>query len=126
VRLASNAKQLKELMDSDTYSDSWEWFPLDKAAITKLVKKKKVIVFSQNNKTTGVGIWNKSELDRDVLQLGYINGTKSGMKMILRYMQNKGYLLKSKRIQVLAENKTNLNTMDLDQRMLFCLMKKEL
>ncbi|MGQ0772108.1 MAG: GNAT family N-acetyltransferase [Nitrososphaerota archaeon] len=126
VRLASNAKQLKGLMSSDTYSDSWEWFPLDKTAIAKLLKKKKVIVFSQNNKTAGVGIWNKSELDRDVLQLGYINGTRSGMRMILHYMQNKGHLLKSKRIQVLAENKTKLNTKELDQRMLFCLMKKDL
>lgn len=126
VHLASNTKQLKGLVSSDTYSDSWEWFPLDKTAIAKLLKKKKVIVFSQNNKTTGVGIWNRSELDRDVLQLGYVNGTKSGMKMILYYMQNKGYLLKSKRIQVLAENKAKLNAKELDQRMLFCLMKKDI
>jgi len=123
---ATNAKQLKNLIDSDTYADSWEWFPLDKAAITKLIKRKRVVVALQNKKPIGVGIWNKSELDCDVLQLGYITGTKTGMRMILHFMQNKAYQLKSKRIQVLLENKTKLNESYLDRRMLFCLMRKEL
>ncbi len=126
VHLATNTKQLKGLINSDTYSDSWEWFPLENYTITKLIKKKRVIVFSTKNKPTGMGIWNKSELDSDVLQIGYINGTKPGMEMILRYVQNKAYQLKSKRIQVLAENKTKLDTKELDQRMLFCLMRKDL
>ncbi len=126
VHLATNAKQLNGLIDSDTYSESWEWFPLDTLAIAKLIKNKKVVVLSQKNKATGIGIWNKSELDSDVLQLGYINGTKPGMRMILHYMQNKAHLLKSKRIQVLAEDKTKLNEKNLDKRMLFCLMRKDL
>ncbi len=123
---ATNTKQLKNLIDSGTYSDSWEWFSLDKPEIARLIKRKRVVVAIQNKKPIGIGIWNKSELDCDVLQLGYINGTKIGMKMILHYIQNKAYQLKSKRIQVLAENKTKLNEKCLDKRMLFCLVRKEL
>lgn len=125
VHPATSTRQLT-LIDSDTYSDSWEWFPLDKPEIAKLIKKKKILVALQNKKPIGVGIWNKSELDSGVLQLGYLNGTKAGMRMILYHMQNKAYQLKSKRIQVLVEDKTKINEKYLDRRMLFCLMRKSL
>jgi RimJ/RimL family protein N-acetyltransferase len=123
---ATNTKQLRGLVKSDTYSDSWEWFQLDKQEIAKLIKAKRILVALQDKKPIGVGIWNRSELDRGVLQLGYINGTKPGMKMILNHMQNMAHQLKSKRIQVLAENKTKLDEKSLDRRMLFCLVKKDL
>jgi GNAT superfamily N-acetyltransferase len=122
---ATNTRQLKGLVDSDVYSESWEWFPLDKTALGKLIKKKRMIVF-QNKKQNGIGIWNKSQLDKDVLQVGYINGTNSGKTEILKFMQNEGYLVKAKRIQVLAHQKTSLNHQGLDRRMLFCLMRKNL
>jgi hypothetical protein len=125
AHLATNTKQLRGLVDSDTYSESWEWFPLEKIALEKLIKKKRVIV-SQNKKPSGIGIWNESQLDKDVLQVGYINGTKSGTSEILKFMQNKAYLVKAKRIQVLAQQKTALSHKGLDRRMLFCLMRKDL
>ena len=121
----TNKNQLKGLIDSDVYSESWEWFPLDKVTLDKLVKKKKVIVY-QNKKQSGIGIWNESQLDKDVLQVGYINGTRQGKNEILRFMQNKAYRVRAKRIQVLAQNKTILAHRGLDRRMLFCLMRKNL
>ncbi|MFY9301653.1 MAG: GNAT family N-acetyltransferase [Candidatus Nitrosotenuis sp.] len=126
VRLASNPRQLQGLMWPDSYSESWEWFLLDKKALNDLIKKKRVLVAYQDKKLIGIGIWNKSYIDRGVLQMGYINGTKPGMKMILHFMQNKAHQLKSKRVQVLAPQKIKLNKKILDKRMLFCLMKKDL
>lgn len=126
VRVATNIKQLNGLIDSDTYSESWEWFSLDRPTLERLIKKKRVVIATRLGKTIGVGIWNESALDKDVLQLGYINGTKAGMKMILHYMQNKAYQMKSKRIQVLIQQKTKLNAKELDRRMLFCLVRKDL
>ncbi|WP_042684115.1 GNAT family N-acetyltransferase [Candidatus Nitrosotenuis chungbukensis] len=123
---AINSKQIENLIDSDTYSKSWKWFEFDKPAMSELIKKKKILVFTQNKKTLAVGIWNDSEIDDDVLQVGYLNGTKAGMKKILSYMQNKGYEQNSRRIQILAQQKIKLKMKDLDKRMLFCLMKKEL
>jgi GNAT superfamily N-acetyltransferase len=126
VRPATNPRQLKGLIDTETYSDSWEWFVLDGQELAKLIKRKRILVALQNKKPIGMGIWNKSELDCDVLQLGYLNGTKTGMRMILRFMQNKAYRLKSKRVQVLVEDKTKLSEKYLDRRMLFCLARKNL
>ncbi len=123
---ATNSKQIENLIDSDTYSKSWKWFAFDKPAMSELIKKKKILVFTQNKKALAVGIWNDSEIDDDVLQVGYLNGTKTGMKNILSYMQNKGYEQNSSRIQILAQQKIKLKMKDLDKRMLFCLMKKEL
>jgi GNAT superfamily N-acetyltransferase len=126
ARLATNMRQVGALANSNTYSGSWEWFPLDKSALNKLIKKRRVIVATRNGKTTGVGIWNESDLDTGVLQIGYINGTKTGMKEVLHYVQNKASQMKSKRIQVLMQQKIKLDAKELDRRMLFCLMKKDL
>lgn len=126
VRMATNVKQIESLLCSDTYSESWEWFSLDKITVVKLIKKDRVIISAKNKKATAVGIWNKSQIDKDVLQIGFLNGTKTGMSEILYFLQNKAYLLKSKRIQVLAQQKIPLKMKGLDQRMLFCLMKKDL
>jgi GNAT superfamily N-acetyltransferase len=126
AHLATSIKQTADLLGSDTYSESWEWLPLDKTTLTRLIKRGRVIVFSQNNKTSAIGIWNKSQIDRDVLQIGFLNGTKTGMSAILHFMQNKAYLQKSKRIQILAQQKIDLRMKELNKRMLFCLMKKDL
>jgi GNAT superfamily N-acetyltransferase len=123
---ATNPKQIENLIDSDTYSTSWKWFAFDKSAIYRLIKKRKILVFMQNKKTLAVGTWNDSRIDNDVLQIGYLNGTNAGMKNILHYIQNKGYEKNSKRIQILAQQKIKLKMKDLDKRMLFCLMKKDL
>jgi hypothetical protein len=124
--IATNIRQLGDLANSNTYSESWKWLPLDKPTLNRLIKKGRVIVAIKRKKPIGVGIWNESDLDEDVLQLGYINGTKQGMKMILHFMQNKARQTKSKRIQVLARQKTRFDAKELDRRMLFCLMRKDL
>jgi GNAT superfamily N-acetyltransferase len=126
AHLATSIKQIEDLLDSDTYSESWEWFPLDKTTLAKLIKKGRIIGFSKNNKTSAIGIWNKSQIDKDVLQIGFLNGTKAGMNAILHFIQNKAYLQKSKRIQILAQQKIDLRMKGLNKRMLFCLMRKDL
>jgi hypothetical protein len=83
-------------------------------------------VFSKNNKTSAIGIWNKSKIDKDVLQIGFLTGTKAGMNDILHFIQNKAHLQKSKRIQILAQQKIDLRMKGLNKRMLFCLMRKDL
>jgi GNAT superfamily N-acetyltransferase len=124
VTVSSNPKQIESLVGSGTYSESWKWFVIDKSSITRLIKKRKILVFTKNKKTLAVGIWNDSGIDDDVLQVGYLNGTKTGTKNILYYVQNKGYEQNSRRIQILAQQKINLQMKDLEKRMLFCLMKK--
>ncbi|MGQ0605414.1 MAG: GNAT family N-acetyltransferase [Candidatus Nitrosotenuis sp.] len=126
ARLAKNSKNLDELIQSNTYSESWNWLLL-KPALSKLVKAGRVITYSKNNKAVAMGIWNKSSrLDNDVMQLGYLSGTKEGIKNILKFMQNKGFEEKPSRIQLLVQHGIKLNMKDLDRRMLFCLVKKEL
>jgi hypothetical protein len=100
---------------------------LTKSILSKLARTGHIIVYSRNKKILAMGIWNKSSrLDDDVMQLGYINGSKDGVKSILKFLQNKGFEEKSDRIQLLVQHKINLAMKDLDRRMLFCLMKKEL
>ncbi len=126
VIVASNPRQIENLVDSDTYSKSWKWFAIDKTTIARIIKEGRTLVFIKNKRALAVGIWNDSTIDDDVLQVGYLNGTKTGMKNILHYMQNKGHEQNSRRIQILAQQKIKLQMKDLDKRMLFCLMKKTL
>lgn len=127
AKLAKSAKNLEHLIQSNTYSESWNWLPLTKSVLSKLVKAGRIITYSKNKKILAMGIWNKSSrLDDDVMQLGYINGSRDGIKSILQFLQNKGFEEKSGRIQLLVQHKISLNMNGLDRRMLFCLMKKEL
>lgn len=127
AKLAKSTKNLEHLIQSDTYSESWNWMPLTKPTLSKLVKAGRIITYSKNKKILAMGIWNKSSrLDDDVMQLGYIHGNKNGIKSILQFLQNKGFEEKSGRIQLLVQHKISLNMKGLDRRMLFCLMKKEL
>jgi len=126
ARIISKINNIGNLLSSSTYSDSWEWLTLNKSELEKLAKKGRVIAFFQNKKPKAIGIWNKSQIDADVLQIGFLNGTKTGITAILHFIQNKGYLQKSRCIQILAQQKIDLKMKDLDRRMLFCLMKKDL
>lgn len=127
AKLAKSAKNLGHLIQSDTYSESWNWLPLTKTTLSKLARAGRIIAYSKNKKILAMGIWNKSSrLDDDMMQLGYINGSKDGIKPILQFLQNKGFEEKSNRIQLLIQHKINLTMKGLDRRMLFCLMKKEL
>lgn len=127
AKLATSTKDLQPLIKSDTYCESWNWLILDKKTLEKLVKTGRVIVYLKNSKPEAIGIWNKtSRLDDDVMQLGYLSGTKIGIKNIMQYMQNKGFEEKSSRIQLLVQSGIKLNMKGLDRRMLFCLVKKEL
>lgn len=127
AKIATSAKNLKSLIKSNTYSASWNWLPLNSSSLAKLVKRGLVITYSTNKKIQAIGIWDKnSRLDNNVMQLGYLNGTKQGMESILRFVQNKAHEEKSDRIQVLAQNMIKLNMKGLDRRMLFCLVKKDL
>lgn len=127
AKLTKSAKNLEHLIQSNTYSESWNWLPLTKSVLSKLARTGRIITYSRNKKILAMGIWNKSSrLDDDVMQLGYINGSKDGIKSILQFLQNKGFEEKSGRIQVLVQSKISLAMRGLDKRMLFCLMKKEL
>lgn len=127
VKLAASAKNLQSLIQSETYSESWNWLVLNEKTLAKLVKAGRVIIYHKNKKPQAMGIWNKtSKLDNDVMQLGYLAGTKSGVNGIIQFMQNKGYEEKSDRIQLLVQDKIKLSMKGLDKRMLFCLLKKEL
>lgn len=118
ARAASS--HIKDL-EGKTFSESWKWYTLNKSTITKLLEEKRIIVYEG-----AVGIWNKSKIDKDVLQLGYLSGTKPEITQILRFIQNKGYRLKPRRIQILAQDGISLDGQDVDKRMQFCLMRKDL
>ena len=87
----------------------------------------RVITYKKGAKPEAIGIWNESSrLDDDMIQLGYLAGTKQGIKSIIQFMQNKGYEEKSNRIQLLVQDTIKLSGKGLDKRMLFCLVKKKL
>jgi len=122
---ASDTKQVAELVSSNTYADSWKWLPL-KSDLERLVKQKRVLLSMQNDSVLAIGIWNESENYANVLQLGFINGSKVGMLDILRFVQNRGYELHSERIQVFSQEKNPLEMDSLTKRSLFYLMRKDL
>ncbi|MFM7795623.1 MAG: GNAT family N-acetyltransferase [Candidatus Nitrosotenuis sp.] len=109
-----------------TYSQSWKWFTLDQRALSKLVRSGQVIQYLTNKKLQAIGIWSKSHIDNDLVQLGYLNGTNQGLIQILRFMQNLAYENDMQRIQILIPDSLEIQFKGLESRMLFCLVKKKL
>jgi RimJ/RimL family protein N-acetyltransferase len=127
AKIATNPQGLDGLIQSSTFSESWNWFSLDKKILQKLVRQGRIIIHYKNKKPQAMGIWNQtSKLDNDVMQLGYLGGTAPGIKQILYFMQNKGAIEKKDRVQLLVQDKVRLKMAGLDRRMLFCLVRKEL
>ncbi len=126
VIVASEIDQVRRFVSSNTYVDSWKWFPLEVTDLEKLIQQKRILLSFQNGYVLAVGIWNESQNFVNVLQLGFINGTDNGMIDILHYMQNKGYELHSERIQVFSQAKNILEMESISKRSLFYLMKKDL
>lgn len=110
-----------QTLNSQIFSESWRWYELDRQIITKLFKKRKIITFKN-----AIGIWNKSGIDDGIVQIGYLSGTKSGIQEILKFIQNKGYSLKARRIQILVQDGTEIGTRDVDKIMPFYLLKRAL
>lgn len=126
AKLANNISQIKDLIDSHTYSDSWKWLPLDNEELQKLVDQERVIISDYNGKALAVGIWNRSRDFPKVFQVGYLNGTAFGIKDILRYIQTKAYDLNCEKIQIFIKEKTLLDEDFLNKRSLFYLMRKDI
>jgi len=124
VTVAFNINQIKSLISSNTYADSWRWFPLDESEIHNLIRQKRILISSKNGIPTAVGIWNESKNFANVLQIGLISGTLRGINDILRYVQNKGHEMGAERIQIFSQEKIELVMGTLEKRNLFYLMKK--
>jgi GNAT superfamily N-acetyltransferase len=124
--IASDIKQVAGLVSSNTYADSWKWLPLEKSDLEELIKQKRVLLSVQDKSASAIGIWNESENFANVLQIGFINGSKESMLDILRFIQNKGYELHTDRIQVFSQEKISLEMESLTKRSLFYLMRKDL
>jgi len=125
VNMANDILQVKDLICSVTYADSWKWIPLDDEELQKLIDEKRMIISVVNGVTLAVGIWNRYVDFPKVLQIGYLNGTNDGMIQILRYVQNKAFELNCERVQIFVHEKTPLVASFLEKRSQFYLMRKE-
>jgi GNAT superfamily N-acetyltransferase len=103
------------------FSESWKWYGLDRKTLMRLLLHKQIVMCGN-----AIGIWNISSIDKDVLQIGYLDGPKSDVRQILKFVQNKGHNLKSRRIQILLRDGMAINGAGIEKRMLFCLMRKNL
>ncbi|MGI0072471.1 MAG: GNAT family N-acetyltransferase [Nitrosotalea sp.] len=126
VKIANDILQVKNLINSVTYVDSWKWLPLDSEELQKLIDQERVVMSVDNDKTLAMGVWNRYGDFPRVFQVGYLNGTKGGMVNILRYIQNKAYDLNCERIQIFVYEKTSLEADFLDKKSLFYLMRKDI
>ena len=125
VKVANDILQIKDLINSVTYADSWKWFPLDDEELEKLIEQERVAISVANGTILAMGIWNRYTDFPKVLQVGYLNGTENGMIRILRHIQNKAYELNCERAQIFVHEKTSLDASFLEKRSLFYLMRKD-
>lgn len=126
AKLSNNISQSKDLIDSHTYVDSWKWLPLDIEELQKLVNQERVVIYDVGGKSLAMGIWNKSKNFPQTFQIGYLNGKTSGIRSILRYLQNLAYSLNCERIQIFVQEKFPITAELVNKRSLFYLMKKDL
>ncbi|MDE1766917.1 MAG: GNAT family N-acetyltransferase [Thaumarchaeota archaeon] len=124
--VAKSSDGLDDLVCSSTYADSWKWLPLDSEEIGKLLRQDRIVTLTEKEKTSAVGIWNRSNDFPEIFQLGFVNGTRYGMAQIVLYAKNKARELGCQRIQIFAQEKISLEAGFLEKKSLFYLMKKEL
>lgn len=116
----SNPTCVKELA-FQTFTESWRWYELDRHIIRRLVRNGRIIAYKN-----AIGIWNKSNIDDCIVQLGYLQGTTSAIQEIIKFIQNKGYLLKARKIQILVSDPVDLRAKTVNKVMPFYLLKKDL
>lgn len=119
TRTAINQHQIRNL-DLQMFTESWKWHALDRQIISRLLTNKQIVICGK-----GTGIWNLSEIDGDIIQVGYLQGPKADMQEIIRFVQNKAYHT-SKRIQILVPECVRLDFTDVTKRMGFHLMRKDI
>jgi GNAT superfamily N-acetyltransferase len=119
VRPASKEQALSLI--GKIFSESWKWYGLNRKTLMRLLLRKQIVMCGN-----AIGIWNISSIDKDVLQMGYLDGPKSDVRQILKFVQNKGHNLRSRRIQILLRDNMPINGAGIEKRMLFCLVRKNL
>jgi len=126
ILIANDISQVHNLINSKTYADSWKWLSLDEKEIQKLIEQDRVVIYVKLGITLAMGIWNRYKDFPNVLQVGYLNGTKDGMTEILRYIQNKAHVMNCERIQIFVHENTLLESTFLEKKSMFYLMRKDL
>ena len=124
-QVKSSKEITKYLADSEFYTKSWRWLPLDTKAISSLIKQKKIIISKDQNRIDSLGIITESDHFEKTMMLTLIYTTKSGIKKILSYIQNLTYEKKFERIQILT-TKQLPSYPGLEKRLTFYHMTKKL
>jgi GNAT superfamily N-acetyltransferase len=125
IQHAKSAKEIaRYLADSEFYIRSWRWLPLEATTISSLVKEKKIIISTNQDRIDSLGIITESDHFEKTMMLTLIYSTKSGIKKILPYVQNLTYEKKFERIQILTKMKKLPPYSGLEKRLEFYHMTK--
>ena len=128
VLTAKNEKSIIDFLLShlSDYIKSWRWIPLNKKNLELLFNEKRVLYTIHKEKIDTMIIFTESEHFDKTLMVTLISGTATGIQNMLKYLQNYAVNNNFKRIQILTETKNLPEIEKLEERLSFCLMKKEL
>ena len=128
VIIAENDKKILKflLTNLSSYVKSWRWIPFSKTTINSLINQKRILYTKLNNKIDSLVIFTESEHFEKTLILTMIPGSKNGILQILTYIQNYAVKNNFKRIQILTKSNLLKKILNLEKKLSFYLMKKDL
>lgn len=114
------------LSNAKYYVRSWRWMPLDKPEISFLIDSKKIFISKNNDAIDSLVTVMTSDHFDNTLLVTLIYATSTGFEKIFKYLQNMAHENNHKKIQILTKIKNLPNYSDLEKRLSFYLMEKNL
>ena len=108
------------------YVDSWRWIPLDAPTIKSLIRNSRIIFFKNDDLSNSIAIYSDSKHFDKTLLVTLYSEKNDGLHKILSYIQNFAFTNQYKRIQILTKLNSLQEFENLQYRLKFHLMKKEI
>ena len=128
VKKASKNQSMADLILSSTssYVRSWRWLPFSKNTIDNLINDNRIFYSEQDGKINAIAILLESDHFEKTLMITLVYGNEKGITDIIKYFQNFAKETNNERIQILSKLKSIPKIKNLETKISFCLLKKQL
>lgn len=113
-----------ELFENKMYVNSWRWLQLDKTTLQDLIQQKRIL-YTKRNSNFSISVFTDSEHFERTLVVTLYGNSADFIEEHLKFIQNFSSEKNYSRIQVITQL-DNLQFAELQKRLSFYLMKKDL
>ena len=125
VKILSKTDNLPNDISKLQFVNSWRWYPFDDNFIPNLIENGHVIS-SSDSSAISIGTIIPSEHFDSTCLITVLQANQSGIDEIIKFSQNYGLQHSISRLQLLLDQNIEFSNNDVEKRLVFHLLKKQL